>query len=141
MASSGDLAIANQFQRQTYNSSNPESSQLDLAVAEVPNCEVQDLQARRYSPRIEADLVPLSRPIRLLKLEVIYGPSWLRFREIGNETLVRGLRGSLLDLNLCFTGVDLIDDILVFLAQLERLELGDATVGNRDARRLCEDHR
>ena len=74
-----------------------------------------------YSPRKEDDLVPLAGTL-LLKLKVVRGPAALSLGEIGQEIVIVGRFGGLVDDNLGQLFVEGEDDVFVGFAQLEGLE-------------------
>lgn len=81
----------------------------------------------RDLPADENHLVPLPT-ICCLKLEVVNSPPTLGFGEVTEEFVIICGRARLLDDDLSFVLVEVIDDVFVLVFKLESLELGETGI-------------
>lgn len=94
---------------------------------------------RENAPMDEADLVPLAGAL-LLVLEIVHGPPTLCLGQIGNKLVIVLARRLLLDDDLRQVLRDIVDDVLLLLAELKLLERIQTFRVDGDARGLCDEY-
>jgi hypothetical protein len=89
------------------------------------------------SPREKANLVSLALAF-LVKLKVVYSPSRLGFREVSDEFVIVIRCGHFINDDLGVVFVELVQDVLVFLALFQGLIFFETVVVNLDTGSLLK---